>query len=221
MLLFFFFFFKQKTAYEMLRSLVGSEMCIRDSINAEYGGARKTMLSSRLLVLLPLLIAAWGHPLHMTLRHQHMSTTGRQEWQPTYHPVAWESERTAFVVVDMWDQHWCPSATTRVSELATPMNQFLKQARRLGALIVWAPSDVTSFYNTSTARLKTLSLPHSHLPVIRNVTVPTMPLGTDTDGGCDVNHTIGSPWRRQIASLEIHDQDYLIAADLPRAPMAG
>eukprot|EP00658_Telonema_sp_P-2_P018912 TRINITY_DN17403_c0_g2_i1.p2 TRINITY_DN17403_c0_g2~~TRINITY_DN17403_c0_g2_i1.p2 ORF type:complete len:106 (-),score=56.98 TRINITY_DN17403_c0_g2_i1:133-450(-) len=30
-LFFFFFFFKQKTAYEMLRSLVGSEMCIRDS----------------------------------------------------------------------------------------------------------------------------------------------------------------------------------------------
>ena len=25
-----FFFFKQRTAYEMLRSLVGSEMCIRD-----------------------------------------------------------------------------------------------------------------------------------------------------------------------------------------------
>ncbi len=25
-----FFFFEQKTAYEMLRSLVGSEMCIRD-----------------------------------------------------------------------------------------------------------------------------------------------------------------------------------------------
>src|SRR5678815_1050474 len=30
LLLVFFFFFKQKTAYEMLRSLVGSEMCIRD-----------------------------------------------------------------------------------------------------------------------------------------------------------------------------------------------
>ena len=26
------FLFKQKTAYEMLRSLVGSEMCIRDSL---------------------------------------------------------------------------------------------------------------------------------------------------------------------------------------------
>src|SRR5674536_373124 len=30
LLVVFFFFFKQKTAYEMLRSLVGSEMCIRD-----------------------------------------------------------------------------------------------------------------------------------------------------------------------------------------------
>eukprot|EP01016_Furgasonia_blochmanni_P046372 TRINITY_DN6671_c0_g1_i1.p1 TRINITY_DN6671_c0_g1~~TRINITY_DN6671_c0_g1_i1.p1 ORF type:complete len:457 (+),score=181.64 TRINITY_DN6671_c0_g1_i1:89-1372(+) len=34
----FFFFFKQKTAYEIMPSLVGSEMCIRDSINAEYMG---------------------------------------------------------------------------------------------------------------------------------------------------------------------------------------
>ena len=33
---FFFFFFKQKTAYEMLRSLVGSEMCIRDRSVTEY-----------------------------------------------------------------------------------------------------------------------------------------------------------------------------------------
>ena len=31
------FFFKQKTAYEVLRSLVGSEMCIRDSMQAAYG----------------------------------------------------------------------------------------------------------------------------------------------------------------------------------------
>ena len=29
----FFFFFKQKTAYEMLRILVGSEMCKKDNIN--------------------------------------------------------------------------------------------------------------------------------------------------------------------------------------------
>src|SRR5450756_2579184 len=33
---FFFFFFKQKTAYEIMPSLVGSEMCIRDSFIGEY-----------------------------------------------------------------------------------------------------------------------------------------------------------------------------------------
>ena len=37
MLCYIVFFFKQKTAYEMLRSLVGSEMCIRDSVG-ELGG---------------------------------------------------------------------------------------------------------------------------------------------------------------------------------------
>src|SRR5674536_66002 len=38
---FFFFFFKQKTAYEMLRSLVGSEMCIRDRVAGDDRGNRK------------------------------------------------------------------------------------------------------------------------------------------------------------------------------------
>eukprot|EP00831_Metopus_contortus_P082865 TRINITY_DN9051_c0_g1_i7.p1 TRINITY_DN9051_c0_g1~~TRINITY_DN9051_c0_g1_i7.p1 ORF type:complete len:129 (+),score=31.14 TRINITY_DN9051_c0_g1_i7:81-467(+) len=33
---FFFFFFKQKTAYEMQRGLVGSEMCIRDRYMGEW-----------------------------------------------------------------------------------------------------------------------------------------------------------------------------------------
>ena len=34
-----FFFFKQKTAYEMLRSLVGSEMCIRDRGRSTHAGS--------------------------------------------------------------------------------------------------------------------------------------------------------------------------------------
>src|SRR5450756_3187060 len=35
---FFFFFFKQKTAYEIMPSLVGSEMCIRDRCRAVARG---------------------------------------------------------------------------------------------------------------------------------------------------------------------------------------
>eukprot|EP00825_Cyclidium_porcatum_P008279 TRINITY_DN14116_c0_g1_i2.p2 TRINITY_DN14116_c0_g1~~TRINITY_DN14116_c0_g1_i2.p2 ORF type:complete len:123 (+),score=16.18 TRINITY_DN14116_c0_g1_i2:40-408(+) len=34
-LFFFFFFFKQKTAYEIMPSLVGSEMCIRDRVSTQ------------------------------------------------------------------------------------------------------------------------------------------------------------------------------------------
>eukprot|EP01015_Nassula_variabilis_P025663 TRINITY_DN5030_c0_g1_i3.p1 TRINITY_DN5030_c0_g1~~TRINITY_DN5030_c0_g1_i3.p1 ORF type:complete len:332 (+),score=70.68 TRINITY_DN5030_c0_g1_i3:1-996(+) len=40
-----FFFFKQKTAYEMLRSLVGSEMCIRDSIRTIFSKEGKEITS--------------------------------------------------------------------------------------------------------------------------------------------------------------------------------
>ena len=38
-----FFFFKQKTAYEILSGLVGSEMCIRDSIRVNAIGPGPTL----------------------------------------------------------------------------------------------------------------------------------------------------------------------------------
>eukprot|EP00658_Telonema_sp_P-2_P065746 TRINITY_DN54926_c0_g1_i4.p1 TRINITY_DN54926_c0_g1~~TRINITY_DN54926_c0_g1_i4.p1 ORF type:complete len:240 (+),score=66.28 TRINITY_DN54926_c0_g1_i4:56-775(+) len=43
----FFFFFKQKTAYEMLRSLVGSEMCIRDRISNIQGELEHMMITAK------------------------------------------------------------------------------------------------------------------------------------------------------------------------------
>ena len=44
---FFFFFFKQKTAYEIMPSLVGSEMCIRDSyyVFEKLSGPVSTMMA--------------------------------------------------------------------------------------------------------------------------------------------------------------------------------
>ena len=47
LLIFLFFFFKQKTAYEMLRSLVGSEMCIRDRSRKPLSNGSKTGLLER------------------------------------------------------------------------------------------------------------------------------------------------------------------------------
>ena len=42
------FFFTQKTAYEMLRSLVGSEMCIRDSLMPCSGSTPARRAKARL-----------------------------------------------------------------------------------------------------------------------------------------------------------------------------
>ena len=55
----FFFFFKQKTAYEVLRGRVGSEMCIRDRWDAEVAA---TAWAEQALVpvgILDMLDQAW------------------------------------------------------------------------------------------------------------------------------------------------------------------
>ncbi|CZR86803.1 hypothetical protein CDFC105_30470 [Clostridioides difficile] len=48
------FFFKQKTAYEMLRSLVGSEMCIRDSLDTSKSKVLKSAEAFTLALALSL-----------------------------------------------------------------------------------------------------------------------------------------------------------------------
>eukprot|EP00658_Telonema_sp_P-2_P036260 TRINITY_DN26269_c0_g1_i2.p1 TRINITY_DN26269_c0_g1~~TRINITY_DN26269_c0_g1_i2.p1 ORF type:complete len:428 (-),score=78.06 TRINITY_DN26269_c0_g1_i2:377-1660(-) len=61
--MFFFFFFKQKTAYEMLRSLVGSEMCIRDRYQRRVRGLTLAdMLRLGLMLVLVLLPAEPSTP---------------------------------------------------------------------------------------------------------------------------------------------------------------
>src|SRR2546430_13279330 len=47
----------------------------------------------------------------------------------------WDPARTAVIVCDMWNQHWCKGATRRVGELAPRVNRFLNEARRRGVLI--------------------------------------------------------------------------------------
>src|SRR5678809_951398 len=61
-----FFFFKQKTAYEISACLVGSEMCIRDSIGTPASGARigkQTSASAKLHGLCPAVRGLDGNTL--------------------------------------------------------------------------------------------------------------------------------------------------------------
>ena len=46
--------------------------------------------------------------------------------------VTVDPARTAVVVIDMWDRHWCTTYTARVGNLVPRMNQTLDAARKLG-----------------------------------------------------------------------------------------
>src|SRR5689334_21317825 len=66
--------------------------------------------------------------------------------------VRWDPKTTAFIICDMWDDHWCKGASRRVAELAGPMNRLIHEARRRGAFVLHAPSTCVNFYKDTPAR---------------------------------------------------------------------
>eukprot|EP00658_Telonema_sp_P-2_P075458 TRINITY_DN65006_c0_g1_i1.p1 TRINITY_DN65006_c0_g1~~TRINITY_DN65006_c0_g1_i1.p1 ORF type:complete len:104 (-),score=39.57 TRINITY_DN65006_c0_g1_i1:137-448(-) len=90
----FFFFFKQKTAYEMLRSLVGSEMCIRDSPTlirvglCEDGLAHLkhhlSRIPSSLLLPRPSLAAGARSECSLEPSHKQVDLPGSLGWAVSY-----------------------------------------------------------------------------------------------------------------------------------------
>lgn len=134
----------------------------------------------------------------------------------------WDPKKTAMVVVDMWDNHWCKGAASRVAELAGPMNQFIKAARSRGVLIVHAPSTTVNYYADTPQRLRARTAPASTPPAELSrerrwgtnwcwpdhAREPALPID-DSDMGCDdaVKCPIIPPWKKQIDAIEIAEQD--------------
>ena len=137
--------------------------------------------------------------------------------------AVWDSKRTALIICDMWDDHWCKSAARRVGEMAGPLNETVKAARARGMFIIHAPSTCTGFYKDTPQRRRAQAAPHSLTPV---------PLATaerwgtawvwpdarhegvlpvdDSDMGCScigAKCVIREAWTRQIATIEIADAD--------------
>ena len=137
--------------------------------------------------------------------------------------VHWDPKHTALIICDMWDDHWCKSAATRVGELAGPLNEVVKQARSRGVFIIHAPSSVTGFYKDTPQRRRAQSAPFAKTPVPlataerwgtawcwtdpkREAVLPI----DDSDMGCDclpTKCTIRPPWTRQISTIEIAAAD--------------
>jgi len=128
----------------------------------------------------------------------------------------WRPEQTALIICDMWDKHWCPTASERVAELAPFMNQVVKIARKKGIFIIHAPSDVTDFYAGHPARERAIHAPKSdHLPSdiqnwcywLNEDEQKVYPID-QSDGGCECEDCSSYiAWSRQVEAIEIEDSD--------------
>jgi nicotinamidase-related amidase len=122
-----------------------------------------------------------------------------------------DPKKTAVVVCDMWDDHWCKSAAARCGELAKKADPVLKACRDRGMTIVHAPSDCMTFYVDHPARKRMLAVKKVALPKEKEITCPPLPID-DSDGGCDDDKPVKSfkAWTRQHAAIAIDpERDYV------------
>lgn len=163
-----------------------------------------------------------SNDLEINLRKR-VSQDEELEWEPVEFKEQWEPEKTAFIITDMWDRHWCESATQRVNELAPRMNETISMAREKGVIIIHAPSGTMDFYRDAPQRNKAINVPHHDAPedfpindwcyLDTNQEAP-LPID-DSDGGCDQPCEGGQPcvemtaWTRQTPDIDISEQDYI------------
>jgi len=136
----------------------------------------------------------------------------------------WDPKKTAIIICDMWDDHWCKSAAKRVAEMAGPLNDTVKAARAKGVFVIHAPSSVTAFYKDTPQRKLAKDAPAAKTPVPLSTAErwgttwcwpdpkreAELPID-DSDMGCDCAEKckIREAWTRQIATIEIMDGDAL------------
>lgn len=187
-------------------------------------------MNSTLLKLIPILgVALIAIPSESRSADSALSLTLRsrdavpgKEGAVSEKKADWDPKKTAIIICDMWDDHWCKSAAQRVVELAGPMNEMLKTARARGIFIIHAPSTCTGFYKDTPQRKRAQNAPFAKAP---GPLVTSERWGTawnwpdakhegvlpidDSDMGCSCREKcqIRSPWTRQIATIEIADTD--------------
>lgn len=174
------------------------------------------------LVLLTAIVsnlASAGENKPLTL---HLRSRGAADGAPVEKTVAWEPAKTALIICDMWDAHWCRGAAQRVVELAPVVNRVVHQARDRGVFVTHAPSTCVDFYRDTPQRKRALAAPYAQAPKPLSQATrwgtkwcypdpqrePALPID-DSDMGCDCDTPckIESPWTRQIALIDIEEPD--------------
>jgi nicotinamidase-related amidase/type 1 glutamine amidotransferase len=151
----------------------------------------------------------------ITLRQRSRVETekGSGRYHALTREVKWDASKTAVVLCDMWDKHWCPGATARVAEMAPRMNLVVAAARKRGALIIHCPSDTMDFYKGTPQRKLAQAAPHvqPRVPLQSWCQLDAKKEGAlpidDSDGGCATNSKNFRAWSRQIATIRMEDGD--------------
>lgn len=166
-------------------------------------------------ILLGLASDGRGETFHLRLRSQSEVAAGAGRYHSLTRREEWDASRTAVVICDMWDDHYCRSAAKRVAEMAPRMNEVVKKARDAGALIIHCPSGCMNFYADTPQRKLAQEAPRlgttiplegwCHLDPDRE---PEMPVKTDQP--CDDEDALRPRVRfynRQIEAIEIAPED--------------
>jgi len=166
-------------------------------------------------ITVPILIAAVvlgaandapGPALKLKLRSRVEAFKGSGAWQEVRFEHSVPVAATAILICDMWDDHWCRGAASRVEVLARKMAPLIERARERGVQIIHAPSDVMDFYQDSPQRRRILSLTPVTPPEPLALADPPLPVDS-SDGGCDTPDKNYKAWKRQHATLRIADPD--------------
>jgi len=158
---------------------------------------------------------AGEHTLVLHLRSRVESPKGSGKFDVLTREARWDARKTAIVLCDMWDKHWCKGATDRVAEMAPRMNEVIVAARNKGVLILHAPSGTLGAYQDTPQRKLARQAPavKPKVPLqgwcsLDRKREPALPID-DSDGGCDCQPRCpgGAPWKGQIATLKIEPGD--------------
>src|SRR5579872_1240403 len=149
-----------------------------------------------------------GNSIRLNLRTRVEAFKGSGDWQEVHFQKTLPAGRTAIVICDMWDKHWCSGASHRVDALARRMAPVIDAARAHGIQIIHAPSEVMDFYKEAPQRLRAVALAKIDPPSPLGLTAPSLPID-DSGGGCDTGDSFYKAWNREIATLHIAPGDLI------------
>lgn len=148
--------------------------------------------------------------LSLDLRTRVQPFKGRDVWQEVVLQEQLPADKTAILICDMWDKHWCQNATTRCDALAHKMAPIVDAAREAGVLIVHAPSETMNFYEAQPQRTRIVETPQVEPPAALPLADHPLPID-DSGGGCDDadESSYYQAWTRQHPAISIAGDDVI------------